>query len=477
MDPSEAVANFVAITGADEAAALGALEATGYNLEQAVNLFFAQGDVGDGGMGGMLPLEDDESMARRLQGEGGGGGGGGGGLPPALEEDEVRAPLPVRTERLYGDDLPRQMPRRPANPVPQNVVDAFRDFRAEAGGAGGSGAAAAGGAGGLAAMFEPPRDMLFHGTFDEAKAHAQEQGRWLIVNLQSTSEFASHRLNRDTWRNDMIQSLVENNFVLFQTYEMVEEAQKLLHFYRLLPIELPALLIIDPVTGAPMRQWNGFVDAERLTEELLPFLDYSIHDPGAARLARRARSRKDLGAAGRQPSGQMNEDEELQRALAMSLAGGGGAGGAGGSAPSSGPGTDMEEDETEQEEQVEEEEEEEEGAAGPGGSGGGAVAPARPAAEVQAEAAGRLPEEPGDGGGCRVAVRLPDGRRAQRRFPPAAPVAALYDFCLSQSEEAAGGRPFSLSQAFPGAPALDDQQQTVEAAGLHGAMLVLKWQD
>lgn len=30
---------------------------------------------------------------------------------------------------------------------------------------------------------------------------------------------------------------------------MVEEAQKLLHFYRLLPIELPALLIIDPVTG------------------------------------------------------------------------------------------------------------------------------------------------------------------------------------------------------------------------------------
>ena len=37
-----------------------------------------------------------------------------------------------------------------------------------------------------------------------------------IVNLQSASEFASHRMNRDTWRNDMVRSLVENNFILLQ---------------------------------------------------------------------------------------------------------------------------------------------------------------------------------------------------------------------------------------------------------------------
>ena len=102
-------------------------------------------------------------------------------------------------------------------------------------------------------------------------------------------------------------------------------------------------------------------------------------------------------------------------------------------------------------------------------------------------------------------------------------MAALYDFCLTQNEEAAGGRPFVLAQAVPGAlppwacagrqllraallclrarllllpcrvptcclhlpcsphPAgaapLADRQQSLEAAGLHGAMLVLKWQD
>ena len=42
---------------------------------------------------------------------------------------------------------------------------------------------------------------------------------------------------------------------------MVEEAQKLMAYYRI--YELPAVLVVDPVTGAPMRQWTGFVNAER----------------------------------------------------------------------------------------------------------------------------------------------------------------------------------------------------------------------
>lgn len=68
-DPSEAVANFVAITGADEGAALAMLEATGYNLEQAVQLHFAAaaGDAGGIPDAALAPTEDDEALARRLQ--------------------------------------------------------------------------------------------------------------------------------------------------------------------------------------------------------------------------------------------------------------------------------------------------------------------------------------------------------------------------------------------------------------------------
>ena len=33
----------------------------------------------------------------------------------------------------------------------------------------------------------------------QAKAKAAEEGKWMLLNVQSQSEFASHRLNRDTW--------------------------------------------------------------------------------------------------------------------------------------------------------------------------------------------------------------------------------------------------------------------------------------
>lgn len=48
---------------------------------------------------------------------------------PFTPHRQVRAPLPVVTERLYGEEAHRPGPRRTANPVPQNVVDAFRNFK------------------------------------------------------------------------------------------------------------------------------------------------------------------------------------------------------------------------------------------------------------------------------------------------------------------------------------------------------------
>lgn len=45
-------------------------------------------------------------------------------------EEQVRAPLPSKVERLYGDyDMaPRPGQGRGRLPIPANVVDAFRDF-------------------------------------------------------------------------------------------------------------------------------------------------------------------------------------------------------------------------------------------------------------------------------------------------------------------------------------------------------------
>jgi len=46
---------------------------------------------------------------------------------------------------------------------------------------------------GLSELFKPPAGLLFAGDFESAKAHAAQQGRWLLVNVQSPDEFATHR--------------------------------------------------------------------------------------------------------------------------------------------------------------------------------------------------------------------------------------------------------------------------------------------
>ena len=48
----------------------------------------------------------------------------------------------------------------------------------------------------------------------QAKEQAEKLKRWLIVNIQCSSEFDSHRLNRDVWPE--LKEIVQENFVFWQ---------------------------------------------------------------------------------------------------------------------------------------------------------------------------------------------------------------------------------------------------------------------
>jgi hypothetical protein len=50
----------------------------------------------------------------------------------------------------------------------------------------------------------------------QARQTAKMQKRWLLVNIQRDDVFASHLLNRDVWTDELIQSMVESGFVLWQ---------------------------------------------------------------------------------------------------------------------------------------------------------------------------------------------------------------------------------------------------------------------
>ncbi|KAF5836331.1 hypothetical protein DUNSADRAFT_6058 [Dunaliella salina] len=460
-DHNETLANFMAITDCtDDAQAFGILTASDWKLEEAVNLFFAS--------------------------NAGGGSGGGSGAPPkpAVEDEEVqeRAPMPAIVDRLV--DHPMQFGGRgyasarglASSSRAQPAVDAFGDFEAAATNRPGNPPRSAA----LSSLFQAPTGLLFRGDFEGAKAHAAQEGKWLMLNVQDKSEFASHRLNRDTWSNGVLRDMVKGMFVFLQAQAEEEDGVHLVSSYRLRGV--PAICIIDPITGTKLFERQGFVDAEQLIEDLVPFMDVGPKDPGAGRLAQvmAVKSRQqpakqqqrgsEAGAHGRH----LTEDEQVAMAVAASMEQG-----TNHAQPSSSPPEDSGDDEEldeaavyaaierENQHRALQEQQRAEELARP------------PPEKVMQDAEARLPAEPAttDSNACRIAVRLPTGDRAQRRFLKTDSVQALMDLVLSKVPEAAGGRKFDVVASFPGALPLTEMSASLESAGVANSMLVVKWKD
>ncbi|XP_010497037.1 PREDICTED: putative plant UBX domain-containing protein 14, partial [Camelina sativa] len=129
----------------------------------------------------------------------------------------------------------------------------------------------------LSSLYRPPLDLLFNGSFEEAKATSSREDLWLLVNLQSTIEFASHTLNRDVWSNDAVSQAIRSGFVLWQVYDDTEEGHKISTFYKI-DSSPPVILLIDPITGQKMRTWSGMIEAHDFLEDLMKYRDVGPHE-------------------------------------------------------------------------------------------------------------------------------------------------------------------------------------------------------
>ncbi|XP_073112267.1 plant UBX domain-containing protein 7-like [Elaeis guineensis] len=123
----------------------------------------------------------------------------------------------------------------------------------------------------LSSLFREPSALIYHGLFFKAKIDAAFQDRWLLINLQCTEEFSSHLLNRDLWSNETVAQAIQTKFIFWQMYRDSDEGKKVCTYYNL--VSLPAVLIIDPITGQKMHAWSGMIQAEQFLELLLPFMD------------------------------------------------------------------------------------------------------------------------------------------------------------------------------------------------------------
>ncbi|KAK1412083.1 hypothetical protein QVD17_33051 [Tagetes erecta] len=427
------------------------LQATSWKLEEAIQLFYVGNDGGAAAAAAsssfVSPLEND--LPDQII------GGAENHTPLENVKDdstEVRAPLPVKRDVLYDARTLYGGTRRGYNVHEAHTVDPFRNFDEELKRPGvvktdeGATSTADTSQNTLATLYRPPFALMFQGPFEKAKEAAKTQDQWLLVNLQSTREFSSHMLNRDTWANEAVAQTISSNFIFWQVCDDTEDGRKIKTYYRL--DSVPVTLVIDPVTGQKMRLWRGMIQPESLLEDLLQFMDGSPKNHHFTLSRKRPRESSEapppkISAISVVADGTNGEDEETRLAKALSM-------------------------ESTKKDSIKEPFEEQD-----------SINDKTEIQKLEKHNYPPLPEEPtGDRSLlCRVGVRLPDGRRLQRNFLRSDPIQLLWSFCYANMEGSDGKR-FRLTHAIPGAVKdLDyESESTFDQSGLSNSMISITWE-
>ncbi|KAL8519772.1 hypothetical protein ACS0TY_010638 [Phlomoides rotata] len=380
VDQQSMVSSFLEIAvGQTADTARRFLQATSWKLEEAIQLYFIGNEGKDVRPSVYSPSLENDLPSRDLENDLGGQDVG----------DDVRPPLPVVRDVLYDSPMFFRAPRMGGSSQGTHLVVPFRNFNEEmkrpgVWGAeqGSSSSVADNTQDNLASLYRPPFALMFHGPFEKAKDNAKMQNKWLLVNIQSTKEFSSHMLNRDTWANEAVAQTIKTNFVFWQVYDDTEEGSKVCTYYKL--DSIPVILVIDPITGQKMRSWRGMVQPENLLEDLLSFMDGSPSDSHVSVSHKRPRESSQAPIPQCIPDDNKEEEGDLHRALAASM---------------------------ENHKKID-------------GGDHKEVDDSSVEVIVKKPAYLPLPEEPkGDRNLlCKVGVRLPDGRRIQRNFLRTDPV-------------------------------------------------------
>ena len=187
----ELVDEFMEITGSEREAALGMLEAFGWDMDGAMVMFMEQketntslpvppqalADAGTSSVppspGIMYPLE---AMERFSGGRSSSNSGGGDEDSPRntneLDEFGIRQPDKIRrNQRLISSS-------QSSDAMYDDIMGRAEDENVDW-------------------MFPPPAHLSFAGNLDMAVSMAESDQKWLLINLQYHEEFSSHMLNRE----------------------------------------------------------------------------------------------------------------------------------------------------------------------------------------------------------------------------------------------------------------------------------------
>ncbi|XP_058106664.1 plant UBX domain-containing protein 7-like [Magnolia sinica] len=281
----------------------------------------------------------------------------------------------------------------------------------------------------LSMLYRPPYEILHEGDFYQSLIDASIENKWLIVNIQSKSEFNSHVLNRDIWSNETVFYTIRENFIFWQVYNDTTDGEKVKAFYHL--DSIPAVLLLDPITGQKMRFWCGAIKTESFLEDLIQFMD---ERPKEALISNKRNKLSEAEVSKNEEETVLNKnDTEFNNEEETGL--------------------NKKEDNNEEETLLNKKEDR--------------VYP-------------HLAEEPktSEGNVCRIALRFPDGRRLKRNFLLTDSIKLLWSFCNSQLKESEPQQTFKLMVAIPGeSRILDyDREQNFRESGISNSIISVFWE-
>ncbi|CAN8275246.1 unnamed protein product [Cochlearia groenlandica] len=376
------------------------LLATSWNLEDAINLFF-------------IPRQNQNSsqhnclLDHQVKEE---------------EEEQSRLLLPSIKDTLY--DSSSMYATSSVRACPEDIWDSKE------------GQGSVGSDSKLSSLYRVPVNLLFKGSFQDAKSASSCKNLWLLVNLQSKTEFASHALNRDLWSNDIVSQAIESSFVLWQVYDDTNDGEKISTFYKIESLP-PVVLLIDPITGKKMRSWTGAVEPQSFVEDMMSYIDSGPHEHIASLTSnKRIKTEKTCSESNHtttttNPESTCMSSNHIDQILAPSWG-------------------------EEFQEAMEEE-------------------------ETCLYKFPDLTEEPkGDCDRslvCSICLRFPNGTRKQRKFLKTEPVQLLWSFCYAHMD-GSEKKAFKLIQAVPGAYKILDYEvnATFEQFGIANSVISVTWE-
>jgi len=322
-----------------------------------------------------------------------------------------------------------------------------------------------------------------------AKNFAKDARRWLLVNIQSDDDFACHALNRDVWRDELVENLVREGFILWQAMSSSNEGQTYITRYKV--TGYPHLAIIDPRTGSLLWRKESWTQVNPLTAEQfveiasdfcsrhsfdkLPMAARAHHAYAnggmplggalAASLSNESSTRPAANSNNKRPIHELTEEEQLQAAIRASMQ----------------ENADGSDDENLKDEVGGEKPS---AAAGAGSNNLtsndiGNDGKSKPLAFEEEILSMEVGEEPTSNSNvARVQIRMPDGKRLVRKFGGEDQVKIIYAFVaqqLSVNEKAVGGKAFELKFGFPPRDLFASIGDSISSSGLNGEAINVIW--